>query len=134
MGSSSRKYGCEYMYTDIQLSDWCVCPRVCPNTYYFTTHISYEKEKCSQALALALEFGAHTFFNAVCRSRVNTSTPLNGLNESPPDAPRAINKHLLLCANHALCSTASASPLREGRATSSLHSSPELWAMRSPSR
>ena len=44
MGSSSRKYGCEYMYTDIQLSDWCVCPRVCPNTYYFTTHISYEKE------------------------------------------------------------------------------------------
>ena len=47
MGSSSRKYGCEYMYTDIQLSDWCVCPRVCPNTYYFTTHISYEKEKCT---------------------------------------------------------------------------------------
>ena len=44
MGSSSRKYGCEYMYTDIQLSDWCVCPRVCPNTYYFITHISYEKE------------------------------------------------------------------------------------------
>ena len=63
MGSSSRKYGCEYMYTDIQLSDWCVCPRVCPNTYYFTTHISYEKEKCSQALALALEF-AFSFFTA----------------------------------------------------------------------
>ena len=87
MGSSSRKYGCEYMYTDIQLSDWCVCPRVCPNTYYFTTHISYEKEKCSQALALALE--CRDSATTLLRTNVDRGSWIVEHGPNPTDYPRA---------------------------------------------